>query len=104
MASFILEGTLTVFLISGNFTFIMCGTFERKENDFWEQKNLIYSYEPAIKNGQVHHLSLQIKIYMIYFLKHSSELIYALRKINSKCNYFGSLALLMSFLQDCFGG
>ena len=45
----------------------MCGTFERKENDFWEQKNLIYSYEPAIKNGQVHHWSLQIKIYMIYF-------------------------------------
>ena len=39
--NFILEGTLTVFFISLNFSFIMCGTFERKENDFWELKNII---------------------------------------------------------------
>ena len=45
----------------------MCGTFERKENDFWELKNIIYTYDTAIKNGQVHHWSLKTKIYMIYF-------------------------------------
>ena len=45
----------------------MCGAFERKENDFWELKNLIYTHDTAIKNGQVHHWSLKIKIYMIYF-------------------------------------
>ena len=45
----------------------MCGSFERKENDFWELKNLIYSHDAAIKNGQVHHRSLKIKIYMICF-------------------------------------
>ena len=31
LATFIIEGTLTVFLISRNFSFIMCGAFERKE-------------------------------------------------------------------------
>ena len=46
----------------------MCGAFERKENDFWELKNIIYTHDTAIKkNGQVHHWSLKIKIYMIYF-------------------------------------
>ena len=45
----------------------MCGAFDRKEIDFWELKNLIYSHDTDIKNGQVHHLSLKIKIYMIYF-------------------------------------
>ena len=67
MASFILEGTLTVFLISSNFSFIMRGAFEREENDFWELKNIINTYDTSIKNGQVHHWSLKIKIYMIYF-------------------------------------
>ena len=43
----------------------MCGAFERKENDFWEVK--LYSYDTAIENGQVHHWSLKIKIFMIYF-------------------------------------
>ena len=33
----------------------------------------------------------KIKIYMIYFEKHASELIYARRKINSRCK---CLALL----------
>ena len=42
----------------------MCGAFERNENDFWELKNIINT---PIKNGQVHHWSLKIKIYMIYF-------------------------------------
>ena len=32
----------------------MCGAFERKENDFWELKNILYTYDSAIKNGQVH--------------------------------------------------
>ena len=45
----------------------MCGATERKENDFWELKNLIYTHGTAIKNGQVHQWSLKIKIYMIYF-------------------------------------
>ena len=40
---------------------------ERKENDFWELKKSIYTHGTAIKNGQVHHWSLKIKIYMIYF-------------------------------------
>ena len=45
----------------------MCGAFERKENAFWELKKLIYTHGNANKNGQVHHWSLKIKIYMIYF-------------------------------------
>ena len=44
----------------------MCGAFEGQENDFWELKNILYTYD-TIKNGQVHHWSLKIKIYMIYF-------------------------------------
>ena len=32
----------------------MCGAFERKENDFWELKNIIYTVT-AIKNGQLHY-------------------------------------------------
>ena len=47
--------------------------------------------DTAIKNGQIHHWDVKIKIYMIYFQKHSSELIHAWRKINSNCKY---LALL----------
>ena len=64
---------------------------KEKKNDFWELKNIIYIHDTAIKNGLVHLWSLTIKIYMIYFQKHSSELIYARRKINSNCKY---LALL----------
>ena len=46
----------------------MCGETERKENDFWElKKKSICTHGTAIKNGQVHHWSLKIKIYMIYF-------------------------------------
>ena len=47
----------------------MCGAFKRKENDFWKLKDLIYrpTHDTAIKNGQVHHWSLEIQIYMIYF-------------------------------------
>ena len=67
LVSFILEGTLRVFLISLNFTFIMCGAFERKENDFWEFEKIIYKHDTAIKNGQVNQWSLKIKIHMIYF-------------------------------------
>ena len=43
----------------------MCDAFERTENDFWELKNLIYTHDTAIKNGQAHNRSLKIKIYMI---------------------------------------
>ena len=67
LVSFILEGTVTVYLFSYNFSFIMCGATKRKENDFWELKNSLYTYGTAIKNGQVHRWSLKIKIYMIYF-------------------------------------
>ena len=35
----------------------MCGAFERKENDIWELKNIIYTHNTAIKNGEVHHWS-----------------------------------------------
>ena len=42
----------------------MCSAFERKEKDFWELKNVIYTFDTAIKNGPG---SLKIKIYMIYF-------------------------------------
>ena len=45
----------------------MCGAFERKENNFWELKIIIYTYDTSIKNDQVYHRSLKIKIYMIYF-------------------------------------
>ena len=45
----------------------MCEAFERKENDFWELKNVINAHDTAIRKGQVHHWSLKIKIYMIYF-------------------------------------
>ena len=38
----------------------MCGAFERKENDFLELKNI--THDTAIKNGQVYHWSLKIKI------------------------------------------
>ena len=45
----------------------MGGAFEREENDFWELTNLVFTHDIAIKNGQVHHWSLKIKIYIIYF-------------------------------------
>ena len=45
----------------------MCDAFERLGNDFWELKNIIYTHDAAIKNGQVHHRSFKIKTYMIYF-------------------------------------
>ena len=45
----------------------MCGAFERKENDFWELENWIYSRDTATRNGQVyHHWILKINISMIY--------------------------------------
>ena len=44
----------------------MCGAFERKEYDFWKFAEIIYEHDTAIKNGQVHQQSLEIKIYMIY--------------------------------------
>ena len=50
-----------------NFSFIMSGAFERKENDFSEFKNIIYTQDTAFQNGQVHHWRLKIKIYMIDF-------------------------------------
>ena len=33
----------------------MHGALERKENDFQELKNLIYSHDTAIRNGQIYH-------------------------------------------------
>ena len=45
----------------------MCGAFERKENDFCELKKKIFTHDTAIRNGEVHHGSLKIKIYMMYF-------------------------------------
>ena len=45
----------------------MRGAFERKENNFQELKNLIYSHDTAIRNNQIYHRILKIKISMIYF-------------------------------------
>ena len=43
----------------------MCSEFERK-NAFWElKKKMIYTHDVAIKNDQVHHCSLKIKIWFI---------------------------------------
>ena len=38
----------------------MWGAFERKENDFWELKNIIFPHDTAIKNGPVYHWSLKM--------------------------------------------
>ena len=48
------------------FYYVWC-IWKKKENDFWELKNIIYTHDTAIKNGQVHHWSLKTKIFMIYF-------------------------------------
>ena len=59
-----------MFLISSNFSFIMCGDLKEKKNNFWELKKktkTIYTHDTANTNSQVHHWSLKIKIYMIYF-------------------------------------
>ena len=82
----------------------MCSAFERKENDFWELKNLIYTHDAAIKNSQVHHWSLKINIYMIYFLETLFRINLCPAKNQFKLQTFGCLALIMSFLQVCFGG
>ena len=37
----------------------MCGATERKENDFWELKNSMYTHGTAIKNSQVHYWSFK---------------------------------------------
>ena len=48
--------------------FVLLCVVHLKENDFWElKKNNIYTHDTTIKNGQVHHCSLKIKIYLIYF-------------------------------------
>ena len=39
----------------------MCDAFERKEKDFWELKNLTFTHNTAIKNGQAHHWGVKIK-------------------------------------------
>ena len=44
----------------------MCDAFERKEIRSLKLKNIIYEYDSAIRNSQVHQWSLKIKIYMIY--------------------------------------
>ena len=43
----------------------MCGSFERKEVDFWKLKQ-IYEHDTAIKSCQVHQWNLKIKIYLIF--------------------------------------
>ena len=62
------EGTVTVFVISWNFSFIMCVALQRKEIWFLRIEKIIYMYphHTSIKNGQVPYWSLKIKIYMIY--------------------------------------
>ena len=50
-----------------NFLFYFVWCIWKKRKWFWELKNLIYSHDTVIKNGQGYHWSLKIKIYMIYF-------------------------------------
>ena len=45
----------------------MCGAFERKEKWFLRIEKKIYTHDIVTKNGEVHHWSLKIKIYIIYF-------------------------------------
>ena len=40
---------------------------KEKKNNFSELKKIIYTSDTAITKGQVHHWSLKIKIYLIYF-------------------------------------
>ena len=40
---------------------------KKKRNEFCELKKIIHTHDTAIQNGEVHHWSLKIKIYMIYF-------------------------------------
>ena len=41
--------------------------FIRKEIWFQNIFEIVYEYDATTRNGQVHQLSLKIKIYMIYF-------------------------------------
>ena len=82
----------------------MCSAFERKEVWFLSIKNIMCEHETAIKNDQIHHWSLKNQDLYDLFLE-------TLFWINScpthkliKLQIFDSLALNMSFLQDCFGG
>ena len=61
-AGFILESIPKLFLIPNFFKIMLIGTFEGKEMWF-----LRIVHDTAIRNGQVHHMSMKIKIYGIYF-------------------------------------
>ena len=55
----------------------MCGAFQRKENDFWELKNIIYAHDTAIKkrsssplrfkNLDLHDLFLETLFWIILY-------------------------------------
>ena len=45
----------------------MYGAFEGKEIWYGRIENIMYIHDIGIKYGQIHHLSLKIKIYMISF-------------------------------------
>ena len=47
----------------------MCGASEREKNvwNLKKKKEIKYTHDTAITNGQVHHWRLKIKIYLIYF-------------------------------------
>ena len=68
LVSLILEGTLTVFLISYIFILLWVVHLKENKNNFLElKKKIIYTHDTAFTNGQVHQWSLKIKVYMIYF-------------------------------------
>ena len=53
----------------------MCGAFERKENDFWELKNLIYAHDTAIR-GRISFRFARIKIdFKVSIITHFMKLI-----------------------------
>ena len=68
----------------------MCGTFERKENDFWELKEYRYTHDTAIKKWASSPLKFKNQDLHDLFLE-TLFWINARRKINSNCKY---LALL----------
>ena len=67
------KGVLASFILGSSVLFakilvVLCVVqLKEKKYDFWKLKKLTYKHNTIIKNGQVHHWSLKIKIYMIYF-------------------------------------
>ena len=82
----------------------MCGAFERKENDFCKLDNLTYSHDTAIRNSEAYPLNLKNQNFHDLFVETLFWINLCPAKNYIKLQIFGSLVLIMTFLQDCFGG